>query len=253
MPFAPTAGDATHGLVNRAETCKSPGVRSALACWLAALALLVAGCGGSSGAKSNGVTSQTPDQILTEMKTDVAKATSVHVTGKINPGSSSVSLDLQLAKGKGGTGTVTFNGLTIQIIRDGDKLYFKGNQAFLKKYSGGAAQLLAGKWFVVPSSTSGFSSFKPLTNIVDLVGRILGAAPSTLKKGDTTTIGGQPALAIVDARTGGTLYVSTTGPVYPLQLKPKSGSQLVSFSDWDEPVTITPPENPVDLSKLTGG
>jgi hypothetical protein len=227
-------------------------MRSALACWLAAIGLLVAGCGGSSGAKSNGVTDQTPNQILTRMKTDVASAKSVHVTGQIAEGGGGLSLDLQLERGKGGSGTITFGEVTIQIVRDGDKLYFKGNQAFLKKYSGAAAQLLAGKWFVVPSSTKGFSSFAPLTNITGLIGQILGAAPSTLKKGDATTIDGQPALAIVDTTRGGTLYVATTGPVYPLELKPKTGSQHISFSDWDEPVTITPPSNPVDLTKLIG-
>jgi hypothetical protein len=227
-------------------------MRSALACWLAAVGLLVAGCGGSSGAKSNGVTDQTPDQILTRMKTDVSNAKTVHVTGRIAESGGGLTLDLQLEKGKGGSGTITVRGLTIQIVREGGKLYFKGNQAFLKKYSGAAAQLLAGKWFVVPSTTSGFSSFVPLTNITGLIGQILGAAPSTLDKGDTTAIDGQPALAIVDSTSGGTLFVATTGPVYPLELKPKSGSQHVSFSDWDQPVTITPPSNPVDLSKLIG-
>jgi hypothetical protein len=227
-------------------------MRKALACWLAAVGLLVAGCGGSGGPKSNGIADQTPDQILTRMKTDVSKAQTVHVTGQIAEGSGGVSLDLTLARGKGGSGTVTFNGLTIQIVRSGDKLYFKGNQAFLKKYSGAAASLLAGKWFVVPSTMSGFSSFVPLTSITGLIGQILGSAPSTLEKGDTTTINGQPALAIVDTTKGGTLYVATTGPVYPLELKPKTGSGHVSFSDWDQPVTITPPSNPVDLSKLIG-
>jgi hypothetical protein len=239
--------------VNRGETCHSSGVRVALACWLAALGLLLAACGGGGGAKDNGITSQPPKQILTRMRTDVSNAKSVHVSGKVNTSGQTIALDLQLEKGTGGTGTVSFNGVTLQIIRDGDKLYFKGNQAFLKKYSAAAAQLFAGKWFVVSATSSGFSSFVPLTNITGLIGQILGAAPTTLKTGETTTINGQPALAITDTKKGGTLYVATTGPVYPLELKPKSGSALVSFSDWDQPVTITPPENPVDLSKLTHG
>jgi len=225
----------------------------ALACWLAAFGLLLAACGGGGGAKDNGVASQTPQEIVTSVKAAVKNATSVHFVGGGSSNGQTLALNLKLEKGKGGTGTVSFSGVTIQIVKDGDKLYFKGGSAFLKQYAGQAASLLAGKWLYVPSTMNGFSSFTPLTNMTQLIDKIL-ASHGTLAKGQTTTIDGQPAIAIVDKTNGGTLYVATTGPAYPLELKPKTGNKgLVRFTDWDQPVTITPPPHPVDLSKLTGG
>jgi hypothetical protein len=253
MPHALTEPDATRGVENGARTCNSDGVRVLLACWLAALFVLLAGCGGKSGPKDNGISKLTPNQALTTMKQAVADAKSVHIVGTGSSGGSKLALDLTLQKDKGGQGTVAFNGLSIQIVKIGDKLYFKGSAAFLKKYAGAAASLLAGRWFVVSSSTKGFSEFTPLTNIVKLTNSLL-ANHGPLSKGQPTTVAGQPALPITDTTSGGVLYIATTGPAYPLQLKPKKGTTgLVRFMDWDQPVTLTPPPNPVDLSKLTGG
>lgn len=225
--------------------------------WLAAAALLpgllLAGCGGSSGPRDNGISKETPAQIIAEVQAAVATATSVHVVGAGSSSGTSLALDLQLVAGKGGAGRISYNGLTIQIVRIGQKLYFKGGEAFLRQYAGAAAPLLANRWFVVSASRPGFASFGQLTDIVTLTGHIL-ASHGTLAKGETTTIGGQPALAITDTTGGGTLYVATTGPAYPLQLRPETGKTgLISFSDWDKPVTLTAPPSPVDYAKLTGG
>jgi hypothetical protein len=73
----------------------------------------------------------------------------------------------------------------------------------------------------------------------------------TLKKGSTTTIGGQPAIAVEDTTRAGTLYVATTGKPFPLQIT-KGGSEAgtITFDKWDEPVTISPPASSVNLSEL---
>jgi hypothetical protein len=253
MPDAVTEADATRELVNAVETCESAEVRFVLACWLAALGLLLVACGGSSKAKDNGISSMSVKQILTTVQAAVKNAKTVHIAGGGSSGGSSLVLNLTLEKGTGGSGTISVNGLSFQIVKDGNKLYFKGGPAFLKHYAGAAATLIQGRWFVVPSTVNGFSDFVPLTNISELIDHILGTAPATLAKGKETTINGQPALAVTDTTNGGTLYVATTGPAYPLQLKPKTGTTgLINFTAWDQPVTITPPSNAVDFEKLVG-
>jgi hypothetical protein len=228
-------------------------MRLASACWLAVVAVLLVGCGGKKSPSSNGVESMTPGQILAQVQKAVADAESVHIVGAGTSGGSSITLDLMLAAGKGGTGHISIGGLGFEIVRVDQKLYFKGDSNFLNHYAGPvAAQLLAGKWFYVPVSSNGFGSFSPLTDMVAITKQIL-ASHGELAKGSETTIDGQPAITLTDKSRGGTLYVATTGPAYPLALKPGKGKGEIKFTDWDQPVTLTAPSKPIDYSKLSGG
>jgi hypothetical protein len=222
------------------------------ACWLALLVVALAGCG-DGGAKSNGVADLGPKQILAQVKKDVANAKSVHIVGSGKTGGTPITLDLQLAAGKGGAGHIAVGGYGFDLVRIGKKLYFKSDHRALQHYAGSAAaQLLAGKWFAVPASSGGFGSFAPFTDLRQIVNQILSAA-GPVEKGDETTIDGQKAIALTDTSKGGTLYVATTGPAYPLALKAgKGNSGSISFT-WDQPVTLTAPKGAIDYEKLTGG
>lgn len=249
------------------QTCNIRVVRFALACSLAALAVLLAGCGGHKSSSStttgaqtttaapNGVESKSADGIVTAMQAAVAHARSVHVVGGGTSGGTAIALDLKLVRNRGGAGHIAVGGLGFDIIRIGNKLYFKGERKFLVHYAGSAAaQLLAGKWFVVSSSTTGFGSFAPLTDLKALISQIL-SSHGALKKGSTTTIGGQPAIAVIDKTNGATLYVATTGPAYPLALTPsaKRGKGAIKFSSWNQAVPLKAPPKPINYAKLTGG
>jgi len=213
----------------------------------------IAGCG-SSSSSGNGVASKSAEEIVTEAKTAADSASSVHVAGSVNSSGSPVSLDLNLASGKGVTGQISQNGSTFKIVIDGGTAYISGSDAFYRKLGGSAAaQLLAGKWLKISTSTPEFASFGSLTNMRKLLDTVL-VGHGTLEKGPThptTTIGGRPAIAVNDTTRGGTLYVATTGKAYPLQIS-KSGSEAgkIMFDKWDEPVTITPPSSSVNLSEL---
>jgi hypothetical protein len=167
------------------------------ACWLALLVVALAGCGGG-GAKSNGVADLGPNQILAQVKKDVANAKSVHIVGSGKTGGTPITLDLQLAAGKGGAGHIEIGGYGFDLVRIGEKLYFKSDHRALQHYAGSAAaQLLAGKWFAVPASSGGFGSFAPFTDLRQIVNQILSAA-GPVEKGDETKIDGQKAIALTD-------------------------------------------------------
>ena len=230
-------------------------MRRALVTVCLAIAVVAqAGCGGGGGPKSNGITEMTASQIVTEMQKAVAGAKSVHITGSGTTGGTKLSLDLQLERGTGGSGHIEIGGYGFDIVRIDDKLYFKADEAALNHFAGSVAgNLLAGKWFEVGAGTSGFGSFTPFTDLQKLMKQILTAS-GRVTKGDEAKVDGQPALALTDTKQGGTLYVATTGPAYPLELRPggsKTGS--ISFTDWDQPVTLTAPKNSIDYAKLTGG
>ncbi len=212
-----------------------------------ALAAL-AGCGGSSG---NGVASKSATEIVNESKAAADSASSVHVSGSVKSAGSPVTLNLSLVAGKGGTGEISQSGFMFKLILTGDTAYISGSTAFYKHLGGAAAaQLLAGKWLKVPTTTGEFASFSSLTDMRKLIDTTL-ASHGTLQKGATTSVGGQQAIAVTDSTKGGTLYVATTGKPYPLQIS-KGGSEsgTISFDRWNQPVTISAPSSSVNLSEL---
>ena len=58
-------------------------------------------------------------------------------------------------------------------------------------------------------------------------------------------------LSVTDPSHGGTLYVSTTGKPYPIEIT-KSGSSggKISFDRWNAPVALAAPKNAIDLAQL---
>lgn len=208
----------------------------------------LAGCGGSSG---SGTASKSAEQIVSESKAAADSASSVHVSGSLDSGGSSVKLDLSLVAGKGATGMLSQNGASFKLILVDGTAYISGSPAFYRTLGGAAAaQLFNGKWLKASATTGEFASFSQLGEMRKLIDTTL-TAHGTLVKGATTTVNGQQAIAITDTTKHGTLYVATTGKPYPIQIS-KDGSEAgkVAFDRWNEPVTIGAPANSIDLSEL---
>lgn len=217
---------------------------------LVALALALVGCGGSSSS-GNGIESKSPNEILEASKAAASTATSVHIQGTIVTGGKPISLDMELLRGKGGKGTISQEGFTIQIVQTGTAVYINGSAAFYKHVSGSAAAaLLQGKWLKAPANSGELASLAELTNLGKLIDTAL-AGHGTVTKGGTTTIEGQKAVELKDATKGGSLFVAATGKPYPLQIS-KSGSESgkVVFRRWDQPVTLEAPKNAIDIGAL---
>jgi len=142
------------------------------------------------------------------------------------------------------------NGLGFQIVAVRPEVYINGSQSFWKTFGGSAAaQLLSGKWLKAPA-TGQLSSLATLTNVQKLFNQLL-SSHGKLAKGKTTTIHGQQAIAVTDTTNGGTLYVATTGKAFPLEIS-KTGAQggQITFDHFNQPVTLTPPANAIDISQL---
>jgi len=219
---------------------------------LLALALAVAGCGSSSS--GNGIESKSPEQILEATKHAASQASSVHIRGSIVTGGKPITLDMELLAGKGGKGTISQEGFTIQLIQVNGAVYINGSAAFYKHVSGSAAAaLLQGKWLKAPANSGELASLAELTDLSKLIDTAL-ADHGTLSKGGTTTVQGQKAVELKDTSKGGTLYVAATGQPYPLQIT-KSGTEkgLVVLSRWNQPVTLQAPANAIDIGALQKG
>lgn len=209
---------------------------------------VLAGCGSSSS--GNGVASKSADQIVTASNAAVANAKSVHLAGSITTDGVPLTLDLSLVNGKGGSGAISEAGLSFRLIDVGQTVYIQGSQAFWQHFGGAtAAKLIDGRWLKAPANGQ-FASLATLTNMQKLMGALL-LSHGHLVKGGTSTVNGQQVVSVTDKSRGGTLYVATSGPAYPVQLKKLGGGGgQITFDQFNQPVTLTPPPNAVSISSL---
>jgi len=212
------------------------------------MAAALAGCGGSS---SNGIASKSADEIIAASKQAIAGAKSVHVSGSGLTKGEPLSIDLELVAGKGAKGTITEHGLSFQLIEVNETIYINGSPEFYEHFGGpAAAELFKGKWLKAPANSSEFATFSSLTNLQTLLGSQLEHHGKLTVTG-TSTVNGQEVVGLHDASRGGTLYIATTGKPYPVEIT-NSGSEggTIKFDRWNEPVTLTPPSNAIDINQL---
>jgi len=188
-----------------------------------------------------------------EAKAAAERATSVHVYGSGTDNGVPLVIDLHIVADKGGKGRLSEHGLSFDLVRIGPSAYIKGSAAFYKQFAGvGAAQLLQGKWLKGSATTGDLASLTPLTDLRKFFDNAL-SNHGVLKKTGTTTVHGVQVVGIKDTTKGGVLYVATSGQPYPIEVTQGGTSAgTLTFDEWNQTVTLTPPPNAVDISKLKG-
>jgi hypothetical protein len=212
------------------------------------------GCGGGSSSSDNGIASKSPDQIVAAAKQAAAGAATVHVAGSTISENKPISLDMELVAHKGAKGHLSVEGLGVEIVAVEHAFYLNGSAAFYRKVAGpAAAQLLQGRWLKAPSTAGEFASLSKLTDLGLLLESTL-SSHGALTSAGTTTINGQKAVGVTDTTKKGTLYVAAVGTPYPLAIvKSGTGAGKVTFDRWNQPVTLAPPPNPININQLQNG
>jgi hypothetical protein len=215
--------------------------RSFAALALAAGAL--AGCGRSTGA---GIASRAPAQILAAARFAGTHAATVRVSGSILRGGKPISLYMELVSEKGGAGQVALEGLRVRLIGLDRLLYVSGDSALYERLAGrAAAPRLRGVWLKGLQSSPALHALASLTSLRELVGDVLDDHGALVRDG-VSSIRGQRAVGVSDRAGGGTVYVAASGVPYPLEIVWNGAAEgTLSFEDWNEPATITPPASPV--------
>ncbi len=228
---------------------------SALA--LVLTAALLAGCGSSGSsttAKPNGEASKPADRVLADAKAAATSASSAHISGSITSGGTPITVDLTTARGKGGKGSMSTNGLKFDLVRVGDTVYVRGSDAFYKHFAGAAvAQLLHNKWLKGSATHGRLKSLAELTNLRALFAGI-SSHHGKLTNDGKTTYKGQEVVAIRDASDNSKLYVAATGKPYPVAIvgNKKGQSGAVTFDDWNKSVSLSAPSDALDISQFGG-
>jgi hypothetical protein len=215
-------------------------------------AALLSGCGSSSS--SNGIAAKSPEQIVAAARAAADGAATVHVAGSVRSEGKPLVLDMELVKAKGGRGSITLQGVSINIVRVGGAVYINGSQAFYRRIAGpAAAKLLQGKWLKAPEKSGNFASLASLTDLSKLIDTTL-ASHGKLARDGTKTVDGQKVVAVTDVSQGGTLYVASVGPPFPLEIVKDGGSGgRITFDRWNKPVTLTAPANAININQLQNG
>jgi hypothetical protein len=208
----------------------------------------------------NGIAALPVADILTKTTTALKGASSVHIKGQINTGSENIGVDLTVNLARDGVGSLTINGQNLQVTKLGTQVYFKADAGFWEQNIPGAqgqaaATLLAGKYLSAPTTDPKFGSFASFFALVDQFDFATGAKSATATKGQTQTINGTPAIALVESGSdGGTLWVATQGDPFPVRLEGPPGQGSLDFTDYNKPLVIsTPPaDQTIDVTKLAG-
>ncbi len=245
MPSPPVR--AAHALVGLLRVPR--GATLTLPIAMAVIAIVLAGCGSSS----EGTASKSPAEILAASRSAAEGASSVDIVDQDSAGGLSLTTHLQLAK-SGGRASLSFLGLHYEAIRIGNTVYVKGNPVFyrhLTKKTG--VHVPVGTWVKAPvAAGSALASYAGLTDMSRELGLLLGhTGPPT--KGATTTVNGQKAIELKDAGKlfTGAIYIAATGEPYPIEIV-KHGRETghITFTAWNDPVTLSAPAGAVQLSNL---
>ncbi|OIJ62997.1 hypothetical protein [Streptomyces mangrovisoli] len=260
--------------------------RTALAalCLSAALTTVLTGCGkdsadGSTTGKDINATKPkepfaglTGAQIADRALDATTGASSLRMAGDVADDESSGTIRIDMALNKKGecAGTMSMGGQgKADLIKTGDTIYMKYDEAFLRAQSDGeskadtdaAVDLLAGKWTKMAATGK---DAKDIAGFCDLDTVLSGASGTEAKggnagatRGATTTVDGTPAIVVreKDGKESYTLYVATEGKPYLLKVvseTPKDPGTL-TFSEFDKPVAARKPAGKIlDLDALSG-
>jgi hypothetical protein len=201
----------------------------------------------------NGIADKSADEILAAAQQALKSARSVHLKGAMSDKGEKIKLNLWMTRtaAKGSiTGPEGGKTYTIDVIKTGGRFYMHAPAMFRAMGGAAAASLIGNRWVLVPKGDKDFKDFESLVNIRAMAKEML-TPDGAVTKGKQTVINGTPVIGL-DA-SDGTLYVATTGRPYPVKLvplKPETPGEQLAFLDYNAPVTVHRPADPLDLSKL---
>jgi hypothetical protein len=215
---------------------------AAVAVLLASVALL-AGCGSGSGESA-----KSGSQIVKDAQQATMSASSVHVSGSAAATATPLKLDLVAGPGRGG-GTITSGSNVLNLILNHQNIYIKADAATIRSLTGNAATANAdaNRWLQTNSTSSAYTGLGKLLDITKLPQSVAFTGVPT--KQHATTFAGVAVIPVFDPKSGGTLYVATSGKPYIIGIKgaPSAGGATLTFDHYGVAKIPAPPPNPLVL------
>nr|WP_244501243.1 hypothetical protein [Streptomyces sp. TP-A0874] len=199
-------------------------------------------------AGTNGVGKLSAEKIENRTGKAVKNADAVRLTGDVVAKGRTYKLDMRLKK-DGGSGRVTTEDSTFELLRVGKQLFLKADADFWKRRKGEAAQedaeaaqKLDQKYVKVPTDDPAYRQFSGFTDkdvLLDGLFKLHGE----LSKGKRGNLGGLRTIRIAGSGgSGGMLDVSLEGTPYPLRVHRAGGAGVLRLTDWNEDFELSEPE-----------
>ncbi|MGV9312479.1 hypothetical protein ACWDR0_09805 [Streptomyces sp. NPDC003691] len=200
---------------------------------------------------TNGVGKLPAAEIETRARAAADGAKAVRLSGTLVSKGGTYKLNMRLKDG-GGSGSVTTDDHTFELLRIGDDLYLKADAGFWSGRGAGdgsepsetdaeAAGKLGGKYVRVPQGDPAYEQFRGFTEKDGLLDAFL-VMEGELSKGDRTKIGNVRAVEVTtEEGKGGVLDVSLEGTPYPVQFARAGGAGVLTLAEWDVDFPLAPP------------
>lgn len=222
----------------------------------------------------------TADAIAEKAVGVTKAANTVKVAGAGMSDGEHVSLEVTVTRQGNCSGKASVKGGTANILKADAKSYFmKGDEKFYramakedgtpKREADAMIEVLKGRWMKMPADAPSKSKKRHGKGSSDDMGQFCvlselvsgmdddKADRTGLTKGADTVVAGTPAVTLTKKKSDGsaiTMYVAKQGPAHLLKVVETGGDEpgTVTLSDYDKPVTITPPpaDQIMDLEKL---
>ncbi|HUA28761.1 MAG TPA: hypothetical protein VMC03_07735 [Streptosporangiaceae bacterium] len=199
---------------------------------------------------------RSPSQTVAEMRKAVQAAGSVHLSGVLRNNGKPIGLNLGLIRSGEFAGTLTQNGIPLNLIDVGGKVYVKATAAYLRelKVPPAVCSIMCGKYVEVSSAQA--RSLSGSLSMSALLSSFTGRLPQLTNAGTTTVAGHRGQ--VLQGPDGSRLIVAATGTPYPLQAVGREGNGgrpsngTLDFSRWNAvPRPKAPPASQViNLNKI---
>lgn len=219
------------------------------------LAAGVAACGRSAHAGGNGLQAKSAVAIIRATTRAAESARSVHVSGSLNQGGTTIALDLRMVAGVGASGWMSDGGRHFALVLDHSTLYISGGSSFWNAFGNASiAKRLRGKWLKTPA-TGDYASIAKFASLRRFFQQIFSETTGPVAKADARTIDDQRTIGVRDVRKIGVLYVATSGKPYPVEIDGASTSRSgttgkLDFSGFNARVAIRAPKHSISVARL---
>jgi hypothetical protein len=194
-------------------------------------------------------------------------ASSLRMKGDVPDDESGGTIRVDMALNKKGecAGTMSLDGQgQAELIKTGDTVYMKYDEAFLRAQGAGeskeeadaAVAMLAGKWTKMALTGKDAKDIASFCDLDSVLGGVEDVN-SDATRGKTTTVDGTAAVVLHerDGKDRYTLYVAAEGKPYLLRVDSTSAKDpgTLVFTDYEKPVPVRKPSGKImDLDALGG-
>jgi hypothetical protein len=184
------------------------------------------------------------NQIVAAAQSAMVHVKSFHIQGTISP----LTLNLSLSP-KGGGGSISESGATLEIVVANKTIYIKANEkSWLKlTHEADVAKAVANKWIKAAASNSDFADFADLTISKDFASQVFQGDTGLTVVPGTKQVNGTAAVELTDSQ-GDALYVDAGSTPYLLRITGAGSSAgALNFSDFGDAHIPAAPTNAISL------